>query len=363
MRGSPASGKRWGKKLIHKKPAILLLCVLLSGCGKSAADQGVRVSFLDDETQRADALEFLSEEGFSRKAMELLRNAMRSVYTEPFQMSMSNFPARVDGYYSFPSGNELMSALPHKLCYANHDYQINCFDTVLLLAEEDMHTKVGLKDQGRVILAPWNRGKGMPQPIPAGSAYDAFRWSYPDWYVTETVRVAGMEWTAKRICLTVGLNAVKVLPRATQEAELKDAVLETLRAHWDAQGLELPKDYEIVLGHNVDMKRRIFLTEHAGILFRGKKHSTYFEKAGGSGPFVMLEFQDDEDLAAWYEGTVSDGPEWGYTHHFMTFNDKKIKQLRPQRLDSLSAASPREVAAAARGRGSRLNIRHSPNSQ
>jgi len=320
------------KQIMNTVPAILLACCLV-GCGKSAADQSVRVSFLDDEKQRADALKLLSEQGFSKKATGSLRNAMRSFYAEPFHMSMSNFPARVDGFYSFSSGNELVSALPHKLCDARHGYQINCFDTVLLLAEEDMNTRVGLKDLGRVILAPWNRGKGMPQPIPAASAYDAFRWAYPNWYVTGTVHAVGAEWTAKRICLTIGLNAVKVLPWTTQEAELKDAVLETLRADWNAQGLELPEEYEIVLGHNVDMKRRIFLTEHAGLLFRGKKHSTYFEKAGGSGPFVMLEFQDDEELAAWYEGTVSDGSEWGYTHHFMTFNDRRIKQLRPQQAD------------------------------
>ena len=317
----------------NEKPSILLLCLLLAGCGESTSVPGLRVSFLDDEAQRANAIEFLAEQGFSKKSTGLLRNAMRSFYAEPFEMSMSNFPAQVAGFYSFPSGKELVAALPHKLCESKHGYQINCFDTVLLLAEEDMHTKVGLKDQGRIILAPWNRGKGMPQPIPAASAYDAFRWAYPNWYVTGTVHGVEAEWTAKRICLTVGLNAVKVLPWTTQEAELKDAVLETLRADWDAQGLELPEDYEIILGHNVDMKRRIFLTEHAGLLFRGKKHSTYFEKAGGSGPFVMLEFQDDEELAAWYEGTVSDGHEWGYTHHFMTFNDKRIKQLRPQQPD------------------------------
>lgn len=292
----------------------------------------VRVSFLDDEPQRVKALEFLSSQGFSQKAIGHLRSAMRSYYSEPFQMSMSNFPPRVNGTYSFRSGEELVASLPHKLCEAKHEYQINCFDTALILAEQDMRTDLRLMDQGHVLLAPWNSGRGSPQPIPAACAYDAFRWSYPEWYVTGVVHAVGMEWDEKRICLTVGLYSFKVLPWATQESGLEDAVLAALRAQWNAQGYHFPKNYEVVLGHNLDMsmKRGLFLTEHAGLLFHDKSGFTYFEKAGGLGPFVMLNFKDMTDLVAWYEGTVSDGRKWGYTHHFMTCNDKRITQLRPQ---------------------------------
>jgi hypothetical protein len=78
------------------------------------------------------------------------------------------------------------------------------------------------------------------------------------------------------------------------------------------------------------MERRIFVTEHTGLLFRDKNGFTYFEKAGGSGPFVLLEFEDEAALVSWYEGAVTDGSKWGYTHHFMTLNDKKIRKLKPR---------------------------------
>ncbi len=313
----------------NRNTTLALLCLLLTGSGMTVAGGEVRVAFLDDELQREEALGFLSKRGFSQEGLGSLRKAMRSYYSEPFPTIFSNVQIRVNGTYTFRSGKELVATLPHKLCDTRHEYQINCFDTVLLLAEQDMSTDLRLYGQGRVLLAPWNSGRGSPLPVPSACAYDAFRWTYPEWYVTGTAHSAGMTWEEKRICLTVGLYCFKVLPWTTLEPDLKDAALAALRAHWTSQGLRFPNDYEIVLGHNLDMKRCLLLTEHAGLLFRGKDSSRYFEKSGGRGPFVMLDFKDDADLIAWFEATVSDGKKWGYAHHFMTFNDKRIEQLKP----------------------------------
>jgi hypothetical protein len=68
------------------------------------------------------------------------------------------------------------------------------------------------------------------------------------------------------------------------------------------------------------------ITDHAGVLFRYNGGYIYLEKAGGSGPFVRLDFKDKTDLTPWLAAAfLNPMPPEG--HRFATFNADSIVNL------------------------------------
>jgi hypothetical protein len=103
--------------------------------------------------------------------------------------------------------------------------------------------------------------------------------------------------------------------------------MEALRASWARQSMSFPERFEVVQCHEVNFPQRWFVTAHAGLLFPRERGYTYIEKAGGSGPFVRLDFADRAMLLTWFGGMFRGAERLGYTHHFATFNDKKIEMV------------------------------------
>jgi len=106
--------------------------------------------------------------------------------------------------------------------------------------------------------------------------------------------------------------------------------MEALKASWTRQGMSFPQRFEVVLCHEVSLPQRWFVTSHAGLLFPRERGYTYIEKAGGSGPFVRLDFADRGALLTWFSATFRGAERLGYTHHFATFNDKKIEMVESE---------------------------------
>ena len=87
---------------------------------------------------------------------------------------------------------------------------------------------------------------------------------------------------------------------------------------------------QIVLLHSVDITNRLVFTGHAGILLKTTDGYTYIEKAGGCGPFVMLDVKDIDDLAIYYGTIVSSINQGHYNVSFLTVNDATIKPVPRQ---------------------------------
>ena len=69
------------------------------------------------------------------------------------------------------------------------------------------------------------------------------------------------------------------------------------------------------------------MTAHAGLLFPREHGFTYIEKAGGSGPFVRLDFDERGALLTWFSGMFRGAERLGYTHHFATFDNTRIQPI------------------------------------
>jgi hypothetical protein len=58
-----------------------------------------------------------------------------------------------------------------------------------------------------------------------------------------------------------------MLPPTTTEEGVARGITETLRSLWAQQTISLPKKFEVVLCHQVNLPQRWFVTVHAGVLF------------------------------------------------------------------------------------------------
>jgi len=118
-----------------------------------------------------------------------------------------------------------------------------------------------------------------------------------------------------------------MLPESTTEKELSRKVMEVLKTSWGRQRMSFPQQPEVVLCHQINLPQHWFVTVHAGLLFPRERGYTYIEKAGRSGPFVRLDFDDRASLQPWFGGMFRGAEKFGYTHHFATFNDAKIEKV------------------------------------
>lgn len=88
-----------------------------------------------------------------------------------------------------------------------------------------------------------------------------------------------------------------------------------------------------VLCHQVPIASHIFYTSHAAVLFPRGKEYTYIETAGGSGPFVRLDFADKSDLWPWLVAMYA-VPMQTSARVFVTLNDTKLEKLSFRRANS-----------------------------
>ena len=104
--------------------------------------------------------------------------------------------------------------------------------------------------------------------------------------------------------------------------------MRVLGRDWERQGVAFPTNMEVVLCHDIAPGATEVLTSHAGLLFHTSDNYSYIEKAGGSGPFVRLDFKDMVDLRCWLAWEVNGGPNAMPDHRlFVTFNNERIELL------------------------------------
>ncbi len=121
--------------------AILLLC---AAPGPLAAAP-VRVSFLDTEAAREDTLSVFARAGCDTNHLAALRQAITHYYRTPLALDTSAFPPATDGFREFASIGDFVAALgTNRLSFLDHPFELNCFDTALLLAGPEMDVKMDL---------------------------------------------------------------------------------------------------------------------------------------------------------------------------------------------------------------------------
>lgn len=274
-----------------------------------------------------DTFAVLRSGGCSQEAIVAFQRAVERYGSSKFDFDFAKFPKARDGFYTFASAPALVAALPHQLADTQHAYEFNCFDTVVVLAGDSLRTGIRPDEVSGPYLVPHTPTNGSFTILPRATARDAFSLAYPEWYRDATEESLPKPMRDARIALTAALFRCHVLPQSTTEEGLARGVMEALKMSWTRQGMSFPRRFEVVLCHEVSLPQRWFVTSHAGLLIPREHGFTYVEKAGGTGPFVRLDFDDRAALLRWFSGMFRGAEKLGYTHHFSTFNDTKIEMV------------------------------------
>jgi hypothetical protein len=293
---------------------ILLTCTSFAG--------EIRLSFLRDTNVVQDTVKLFQQLKCSPEGIAAFEKAVFHYYESGFEFDLSNFPQSSNGWYSFSSATQLVTALPGRISETRHAFEINCFDTVVLLANDQFLCGLDADDPSATILAPQAFTNEI-RMVQVATARDAFAVSAPQWYLD----VTSTNWPSilqqRRAVLNSVLYRWRMIPFSSHPGRAED-VLKMLHASWKHDGVIFPDLFEIVLFHESTFPAVI--TMHAGILFPRKNGYGYIEKAGGQGPFVRLEAKDKQDLMVWLSG-MAKGTNWNSTDQFVTFNNREIRRM------------------------------------
>ncbi|HEV2209881.1 MAG TPA: hypothetical protein VG167_13965 [Verrucomicrobiae bacterium] len=318
----------------------MLVCILLSRACMSSGQQadtatlpksaGVCISFLNEASALNSTMEFLKKHGCSGDGLLAFVRAVNYYNLLPFEVDRGKFPEAKNGFYSFQSMSQLIAALPSRLCEAPHPFEVNCYDTVIFLADGQLRSGLGPDDVFGWSAAPRIETNWTVTLSSVATAGDAYSWSCPPWYQELTRGFIPAGSLKSRTNLFVALFSFSPLPGHIPQESVPQKALETLRYNWKCQGILFPRNCEVVLCHKVRLDPPSMLTVHAGLLFTGATSLMYIEKDGGFGPFVRLDFKSKADLLKWLsqEEYLSPGPEKEMDMRtFVTFNQDDIEEL------------------------------------
>lgn len=302
---------------------LLLLFVLVERTLEAAP---IKISFLDNEEAISQTTNFMLAQGCNQEAVNSFHRVVDWYNATPTDLNLKKFPTPESGFYSFQSVSNLVEALPHPLVYTHHQNELNCFDTVILLAGSLIKTGLQPDDISVPFLAPFSTTNGDVVLRVAATPRDAFNIICPSWWIEASKNVYSDSMQNKRICLTTAFNSFYFLPSSTTREKLAVTLLKTLQLSWRRQGVVFPTNLEIVIYHSVALAEHNSLTSHAGLLFRNHDQYVYIEKAGSCGPYVRLDFADKSDLFTWYKAAIKQVSDKG-NPLFATFNDREIEDL------------------------------------
>jgi hypothetical protein len=288
----------------------------------------IRISFLNDDVGLPGTLSFLRDQGCRDDGVAAFQKAVARYNLTALDLDFSKFPRAKQGFYSFQSATQLLAVLPKRLCDVPHPFELNCFDTVIVLAAGQLRTGLHPDDLFGVFLSPQVETNGQMNITFAATARDAFNLSYYPWYRDVSSNCIPPSMVDSRMSLIPALYSYYLFPASTTEQNISEGAMKALRASWKRQAITFPASFQVVLCHQVSLTGHCFATTHAGLLFTSKKGCVYLEKAGGSGPFVRLDFDDEADLMAWLSAKFD---KWSGTHFFVTLNDSRIEMLHVSR--------------------------------
>ena len=292
-----------------------LICWLMA---ISACAATVRVSFLDTRAARENTLQAFARAGGNPENIAALRKAIRHYYRTPLALDTSSFPRACNGFYSFPGIGDFIAAVgTNQLSFLAHPFELNCYDTALLLAGPEMDATADLHAQD----APWlaiqvstNYSEWLEPVISLGDI-DAI--AHPPGYVSFMQEIAQFEFPEKHRLLNAILYQFHTLPKDTSAETIAAETQAALHRHWQRCGVRFPGKVSLVLLHRARTDYHLVVTDHAAVLLKQDNGWLYLEKTGGRGPFLRIDVRDLRDIATYYS-TVT----WpDYPFNFMSVND------------------------------------------
>jgi hypothetical protein len=312
---------------MQKLKTLLFVITLVVLCEVSWAET-VRVSFLRDNDALRDTLDILRKNGCTEEALARFEARVSEYFQTGFTLDLRRFPSPNRGFYAFEDVTRLINALPHPLWKTEHTYGLNCFDSVILLANHQLRTALKPNESTAKFFVTTQTTNGI-ESTEVTTAIEAFTKKYPAWYRDITDYTFPQPLQDVRISLTAAFFRSHSLPDSVKEEHLRVSVLETIRRDCRSQKVSFPRSFEVILKHQVHFPTHTFATTHAGLLFRRGKGYMYLEKAGGAGPFLRADFENRADLVPWLASGFR-GLEHEHTHLFATFNDSLIEALQRQ---------------------------------
>jgi hypothetical protein len=288
----------------------------------------VRVSFLNETNALHSTVEFLKNHGCSRDGLLAFDRAVNYYNFLPLDVNQGKFAQADKGFYAFQSVSQLIEALPHRLCETPHPFQVNCYDTVIFLADGQLRSGLGPGDVFGCSLVPSTTTNWQVMPTPVATAADAYPFVCAPWYQEIIQGFIPPGSLRSRTNLVVALYGFYRLPNDTTQESVPQRIMETLRSNWKRQAITFPRNCEVVLCHKVRLDLPSMLTVHAGLLFTGASSLVYIEKDGGFGPFVRLDLKTKDDLLKWLsEEEYQSPPAVKDLRTFVTFNQDSIQEL------------------------------------
>lgn len=308
----------------QKIKTLCAIAALTALCRLALQAGAVQLSFLGDEAVVQDTVRLLTNNGCTQQAALIYKQAVQRYFLDPLDFDLSKFPKPQQGFYFFATSEKLIAALPHNIFDSDHKLNFNCFDTAIILASGQFKTELHPDDIAGPFLVTSMFTNNQIAIFPTATPRDAFTHGYSS-YGEDANRFVPKPMQEDRICLTAALFRCYMLPLSTTEETLNTQAISVLRAAWRRDGLKFPDRFEFILCHYINLRQHAIVTEHAGLLFRKDKGYTYLEKAGISGPFLRLDFENRADLMPWLAAMFS----WPgvQNSHYVTFNDTRIEKL------------------------------------
>jgi hypothetical protein len=165
----------------------------------------------------------------------------------------------------------LVAALPRIWCIIDHPYEINCFDTAILLTQEHLRANLHADEEAGPFVIEIALGTNDNARSIAAIPSDAFELVCPEWYRKITESFIPKSLTNQRPYLIAALQRFYILPLRTSEENAASTIRKTLDSSWKKMGLVFPKNCEVVLCHS-HLTPVELGTVHAGVLFRIRDH-------------------------------------------------------------------------------------------
>ncbi|MGD9783026.1 MAG: hypothetical protein AB7V14_12885 [Kiritimatiellia bacterium] len=305
----------------------------------------VRVSFLDTADSREATLEILADAECDPVHLDALRKAILHYYQTPLALDVSAFPPAIDGFREFESIGDFVSALgTNQLSYLDHPFELNCFDTALLLAAPDMGISADLQTRNGPFLAVQVTTNFTEWLMPVASLGDVYAAAHPAWYGPFMENRFGLSLTEKHKALVAALYQYQALPLGTSSNTVAAETQEALRRHWTRCGIRFPATLSLAMLHRASTHYHLAVTDHVGVLLQREKSCLYLEKTGGRGPFLRIDVQDPADVAAY----LSTGTWPDYPFNFMSIDDETFLPVPLRNADAPQPAADLSTAERAK---------------
>jgi len=290
------------------RKVIFILSFLILQAGKSLEAASIKISFLDNKGAIQQTADFLLSRGCDQNSVNSFTRVVDWYNSSPTDLDFGKFPKRESGFYSFESVPTLLAALSRPLIYTHHPNELNCFETVILVAGSLIKTKLQPDDvSAGPFLPPITVTNNVVTAKAAATPRDAFTLINPPWWIDASKNIFNGPMQDKRICLTAAFDSFYILPGFTTKENAGNELLKLLQSSWKREGMEFPKNIKVVICYDVTMDDQNFsraVSSHAGLLFQDDEQYVFIEKLGDCAPYVRFDFKDKNDLFLWLRGEL-----------------------------------------------------------